>query len=687
MPDCTNYDIQRLPTLLVPILLWQLLFASQVSSWWHSTYNMSETPMQPVEIYDQPFHEGEIAIQEQAGTAHSAASLGRGMISSHLGPGEVTYLQGLQMIVISSWSRDTESEQHPLWTSMLFGDAGFIRTLSTADASLVTITASIHSADPLRQSLVPNAAVGLLAIDLMTRHRLRINTKLVDVTGLGPDQVMTLQLRVLESLGNCPKHIQRRQIVSKRSDPKHVRAAVSAELTPRQMTLLQSMDTIFVGTFHPTRGADASHRGGFAGFLRSPSPTTVWWADYDGNGMFNTLGNIQVTQQLSLVAPDWSLGHTLHVSGLAEVEWLASDQPRVDRANRLVRMTITHVVEVPFMIPFTYEVAEDWQSPFNPPLSGVVSTAPKEELTVTLLKKCSVAKDVATFAFQVPDGPIAGLTRRLLCHIPGEYVTFDLHIDGQPVTRTWTISSFPACLSSAPKTNKVFSITVKREVHGLASTWLHDTLQERQTLTVTGVGGGHTISTFMAWPTTSLAQVFAPDSSILTVQPDDIVDMLRNQAYPVMTLVSAGIGLTPMMASLRSLRQLQVLASKHALEIQLPEVTFAHSTRTTDMPFANELGELLEVSVLSRVVLHITQPATEKAVYDLRGRFAEQSRSSVTINTIRFDTTAYRTLLPESMVVSVFLCGPATFMSHAQDAMVKTLGLSAGFLHEEAFFF
>ena len=83
--------------------------------------------------------------------------------------------------------------------------------------------------------------------------------------------------------------------------------------------------------------------------------------------------------------------------------------------------------------------------------------------------------DVRTFCFMA-DQPI------LFFFKPGQFVTLELEIDGDPVMRSYTISSSPSVPYS-------FSVTIKRVPGGRVSNWLHDTLQEGQELAVHGPVG------------------------------------------------------------------------------------------------------------------------------------------------------------------------------------------------------
>lgn len=87
--------------------------------------------------------------------------------------------------------------------------------------------------------------------------------------------------------------------------------------------MIASSDTFFLGTSHPSRGSDASHRGGPPGFVRVESPDRLWWPDFPGNNMFNSYGNLAVDDEAALLFVDFDTGAALHVTGTARVRWTA----------------------------------------------------------------------------------------------------------------------------------------------------------------------------------------------------------------------------------------------------------------------------------------------------------------------------------------------------------------------------
>ncbi|MFK0043544.1 pyridoxamine 5'-phosphate oxidase family protein [Streptomyces sp. NPDC090741] len=119
----------------------------------------------------------------------------------------------------------------------------------------------------------------------------------------------------------------------------------ATSLASDQARLIRAADTFFLGTTHPQRGNDASHRGGLPGFVRVEGGS-LWWPDYPGNNMFNSLGNPAVDSAAALLFADFVTGHTVHLSGAAVLEWFpeGSDDDGGGTGRR-VRFHISSVVD------------------------------------------------------------------------------------------------------------------------------------------------------------------------------------------------------------------------------------------------------------------------------------------------------------------------------------------------------
>jgi len=297
-----------------------------------------------------PFHPGEVAMQRCAGLLDEAQRVGRG-IATTLPRGATRFLARQRLAVAASLDADGR-----VWASLLCGPAGFIRRV---DERLLHLATPPSGSDPLAANLCARPELGLLVLDPATRQRMRFNGRGL----LSPEGVFLL---VDQAYGNCPKYIQSRRFEADDAAGAPVPTQVTASLDARQQAALASADTLFIASFHPEGGADASHRGGFPGFLRVLGPNLIGFDDYPGNGMFNTLGNLREYPRAGLLFVDFATGDLLQATGRAEVGPGFSVTFRVDE----VRAT-------PAGSPLRYAFVA--YSPANPPVSqeatgGISST-------------------------------------------------------------------------------------------------------------------------------------------------------------------------------------------------------------------------------------------------------------------------------------------------------------------------
>lgn len=275
------------------------------------------------------FHEGELAAQRRAGVEAQAQRL-EGMLGhASLSPGAAKFLAQQTFAVMTARDR-----HGVLWTSPLTAAAGFLQS----GGDVVHVASTFRDGDPLSQIPV-GQQVGMIAIDFATRRRMRLNGVLAAADFGG------LVVQVDQAFGNCPQYIHPRTV-----DVPTLRTAPSAgarhetSLSEADRALIAAADTFFLGTTHPTRGNDASHRGGPPGFVRVDSPDRLWWPDYPGNNMFNSFGNLLVDDAAALLFVDFESGASLHVSGRAQVQWTIPDGPGADGAARAVRFRVDSVV-------------------------------------------------------------------------------------------------------------------------------------------------------------------------------------------------------------------------------------------------------------------------------------------------------------------------------------------------------
>jgi uncharacterized protein len=114
--------------------------------------------------------------------------------------------------------------------------------------------------------------------------------------------------------------------------------------TDADKAFIEAAGFFFLATADGEGRPDCSFKGGRPGFVRIPSPDLLVFPDYDGNGMFRSLGNIRLNAHVGLLF--LSMGDApkrLRVNGRAE---LALDDPLLasfEGAQAIVRVTPEHI--------------------------------------------------------------------------------------------------------------------------------------------------------------------------------------------------------------------------------------------------------------------------------------------------------------------------------------------------------
>jgi len=87
---------------------------------------------------------------------------------------------------------------------------------------------------------------------------------------------------------------------------------------------IDECDMFFLATADAEGQPDVSYKGGMPGFVRVVDDRTLAFPDYDGNGMFKSLGNILVNPKVGLLFINFEQPNRMRVSGTATV---AADDP------------------------------------------------------------------------------------------------------------------------------------------------------------------------------------------------------------------------------------------------------------------------------------------------------------------------------------------------------------------------
>jgi predicted pyridoxine 5'-phosphate oxidase superfamily flavin-nucleotide-binding protein len=297
------------------------------------------------------FHEGEVALQERAGSRAKLAEIGPRVIRDYMPDQHREFFAQLPFILAG-----TVDAQGQPWASVLAGAPGF---MTSPDPRRLVVQARPLAHDPLAGNLAEGAAIGLLGIEPHTRRRNRMNGWVAGCREGG------FEVQVGQSFGNCPKYIQARrpQFTGDLREPRP--AEVLIELDAAAHQLVARADTFYIATAHPQAGSgdapalgvDVSHRGGKPGFVRVEG-NVLTVPDFVGTAFFNTLGNLMVNPPCGLLFVDFDTGDLLQVAARGEV---IPDGPEVEAfqgAQRLMRLHVMSALRLPAALALRWSEAE-----------------------------------------------------------------------------------------------------------------------------------------------------------------------------------------------------------------------------------------------------------------------------------------------------------------------------------------
>jgi len=411
-----------------------------------------------------------------------------------------------------------------------------------------------------------------------------------------------LELSVDQAFGNCPQYIHEREWhrVDPAAEPARRHTTFSAGLR----AAIEGADTFFIATGHrgegeaASFGMDASHRGGPAGFVKIEGDRRLVFPDYAGNNHFNTIGNLVMDPRVGILFVDFERGSMLQLTGRAVIDWNSPAVAQHPGARRLVVFDLEEAVELPGALPLCWD-------------DRALATRP-----LRLAKKVRESDDVRSFHFEAADGG------RLEDFEAGQHLPIELEIPGEtaPVRRTYSLSGRPG--------EAGYRLSVKREPRGVASRYLHDHLEEGDVVNARVPAGAF---------------------------------VLPHGDRPVV-LLSAGIGVTPM---------LSMLASLVAAKDPRP-VWFLHGARDgAHHAHAVEIRDLVGRGHQAQLHVSYTRPASADVLgqdYNAAGRL-DAARVAEEVQNLDAD---------------FFLCGPPAFMAQLQEGL-ESLGVPSERIHAESF--
>ena len=189
---------------------------------------------------------------------------------------------------------------------------------------------------------------------------MRVNGKVRNLS----DKSMTLAID--QAYPNCPKYIQRRNIKVKETKTiNEVKTQTGSLIDGTLKMIIEKADTFFVGSADDNRNCDASHRGGYVGFVQIVDDNTLRIPDYPCNSMFNTFGNFYLNPKGSLLFLDFEKNRQIHLTDDVSLNLNGADESgKTGGTNRWWHFTVRKWITSPLAHQYAWEFVDF--SPFIP---------------------------------------------------------------------------------------------------------------------------------------------------------------------------------------------------------------------------------------------------------------------------------------------------------------------------------
>ncbi|KAK2590555.1 hypothetical protein QQS21_011757 [Conoideocrella luteorostrata] len=453
------------------------------------------------------FHDGEAAMRNMLKVPSGGNPTAPGLPMSYA-------MRVRQSPLIALGTLDSQGRP---WTTIWGGERGFAGAITQDVLGLKSAVDRRY--DPVFEAfwkeansdgiVQPNNGQGkmmsALAIDLETRDRVKLAGVFIAgaVVTDGDNTDVQAAIAVTESLGNCPKYLNKKTVVQR--DPETAEL-VSDELPlgREALDLVYNADMLFVSS---TNGEtmDTNHRGGSPGFVRvlrnEGGGVELVYPEYSGNRLYQTLGNLKVDPSIGIVIPDYETANVLYLTGRASVLIGEEASSLIARTQVAVKITVSAARLVKGGLPFRGTQGE--YSPYNPPLRHLLSekedartvdTSMRSDISATLVNRQVVTPTISTFTFKLSSARGNPLPQWQA----GQHVSLDFepelgfgyaHMrdeDPQSINddfiRTFTVSSPPGWKADE------FQITARR--HGPVTNflWRHN-IRAPLDISVLGFGG------------------------------------------------------------------------------------------------------------------------------------------------------------------------------------------------------
>ncbi|KAF4553012.1 Hypothetical protein D9617_8g050250 [Elsinoe fawcettii] len=470
-----------------------------------------------------------------------------------LSPQLAAALPRMPLLAIGTLDKDDRP-----WTTLWGGEKGLSQSLGGGMMGVRTPVPS--ELDPVVEILVGGKADGEvvkeegqgrlisgLIIDLETRKRVKLAGRMIAGALAAQENdnenvhegLLQLVVKVDESLGNCPKYLNKKAISPAHPAPRLI--SDTPTLHPKAVDLIHKSDLFFLSTTHSQFDMDTNHRGGPPGFVRiltNKDKAVIVYPEYSGNRLYQSLGNMMTNPKAGICFPDFATGDCLYVTGTTEILVGKDAASVIAKSNLAVKVTVDSARFIEAILPLRGTAGE--ASPYNPVvryLTGEKNVARTEEALdnrAKLLQQTVLTPTISRFRFSLSNPAT---------YQAGQYVTLDFseHLDfgyshmrdddprslNDDFIRTFTVSSPPGLPPQPTKklADDEFEITIRKVgvvtdllfKHGKEGSRYGSELE----VGVKGFGGNFSV--------------------------------VQDDKAPVVAFIAAGVGITPLLPCLSGL--------------------------------------------------------------------------------------------------------------------------------------
>src|SRR3982074_1816455 len=118
---------------------------------------------------------------------------------------------------------------------------------------------------------------------------------------------------------------------------------LSDVISDHDKAFIESRDTFFLATADDAGMPNCSYKGGDPGFVRVVDEHTIAFPNYDGNGMYLTLGNLAHNPQVGILFIGFEHQWRKRLNGIASIDPADPLLEKYPEAQLIVRVRVSEV--------------------------------------------------------------------------------------------------------------------------------------------------------------------------------------------------------------------------------------------------------------------------------------------------------------------------------------------------------